>query len=1114
MTHALSHILHALDWQDRFTVQDRIGHGGMGQVWRAVDNESGRDVALKCISPERTGEDQTLARLEIEGETLVKLRQAGGHEHVVSILDFKVTEDQACLIMDYVPGQGIRKWCSSHRLDLRERVGLLAKVARAAGWFHDLDVIHRDLKPANILVSAQTHEPVIVDFSIAKVDDTLTLTLTNEALGTVSYMAPEQFDRRRAPVTAATDVYALGATLYELLTEVAPHPGDFAVIVQRHTDEARPARPTALNAAIPRDLECVILKALAHRPADRYADGTALADDLDRFLAGQPVRARPVSRLTHLARQARRRPAFTAALGICAILLLLGVASVAAQREQRLREIEDAARLLMGGPKWSKPELQTADTLLTEMRREQPHRAAALGAAIEADVKSDAEASLVKALLTPRECEWIDQSVVEWLLPRQPDYAGTLLSRAEGRRQQWRQVMGLRTPFTDFRGLFPDSRMRPQGELLLPPEPPQGRAGSRLLLARQRTLPFEIATLFIPLKESIKPLSLVIRGREQEWGVMFSMVRDATPGMLEKLREPLSPDASDYILACVQDGHCVSARQVLKSHMYFTEEQGRPGFNLTVRWHTRHMEAYLGAQGPHTLSEPYSITPSPAGYQCLIDWPADLGMKFLSLRIRTDSSHGTFTMADQHLRSKRYFSAAGLLSRLVDDPELSAEATCKLAYANWHLGHKAEALGQWQQLIPGQGTWQDIAALSHWFYTALEKGVSAAAPLLERLPEDPAALPPEARMLFGREDVRKIIQAHARTALLRDSLRTDLEHARAATKACRYFAPTDAEAAAQLLPLLHCNGLDSAAADLAHAALTHRGPQPSAVTARLLDHWCRIHRSEVNPRLDTLIQQHTSRSGTLGAELQAAARLEKARLHARQGRHTEALQHHAQAGTPPQEFRPAAALLAGALHQAQGNTGAAAQAWAEGVRHAAGSGHEDPGAHLDLLVLHTAARAWSREACVSILHPLLGLESVPAELHRPLSLIIASEETVRVLNTLADQPAAQELLLASAFRSQSARELSTRWLRASLQHLLLRGSFPEDGADSGRERDITERLLESAARSTPAQAGDWRALLEAWQDPAAARALLTRLSQTFPRDLAEDLHRLLSQRHP
>lgn len=129
-------LLHALGWAERFELLDCIGSGAMGQVWRARERDSEKIVALKMLDPARVGDEQTLARLDIEAATLMKLREAGSHANVVPILDFKLTDSQACLVMEFIPGLNLKKWCEAHRLGLLERARLIAQVARASGWFH------------------------------------------------------------------------------------------------------------------------------------------------------------------------------------------------------------------------------------------------------------------------------------------------------------------------------------------------------------------------------------------------------------------------------------------------------------------------------------------------------------------------------------------------------------------------------------------------------------------------------------------------------------------------------------------------------------------------------------------------------------------------------------------------------------------------------------------------------------------------------------------------------------------------------------------------------------------------------------------------------------------
>ncbi len=201
---------------------------------------------------------------------------------------------------------------------------MLAKVARAVAFAHARGVLHRDLKPSNILVD-ENREPQVTDFGLAKlVDDDSDLTLSAAMLGSPSYMAPEQADARHREVTTATDVYGLGAVLYELLAGRPPFAGPTPLATARMVVEHMPAK---LDTS-PRDLATLCLKCLAKEPAQRYASALSVAEDLERFVRGEPIRARPVTAPEALWRWMRRKPAIAALLGAVLLAFVLGFAGV------------------------------------------------------------------------------------------------------------------------------------------------------------------------------------------------------------------------------------------------------------------------------------------------------------------------------------------------------------------------------------------------------------------------------------------------------------------------------------------------------------------------------------------------------------------------------------------------------------------------------------------------------------------------------------------------------------------------------------------------------------------------------------------------------------------
>ena len=282
-------LLSPLGWADRFELVEKVGKGAMGQVWKAWEKEAARWVALKLLVSHRVGDLSSVARIEAEGITLMRLNTGGLHPNVVPIYDFAVTEDHACLVMEFIPGKTLAQNMQEEKRDVMDSVALMAKIADACGWFHRLGIVHRDLKPENILLREANGEPVILDFSIAKDEEALMSLTMDQDLGTAAYMAPEQFGIIRDKITPSADVYALGAMLYELVTCMLPFPGDYLEILSSKLAGVRPKLPRLHRPELPPALEGIIWKAMAPSPAERYQDGQALAEDLQRFLSGKTV---------------------------------------------------------------------------------------------------------------------------------------------------------------------------------------------------------------------------------------------------------------------------------------------------------------------------------------------------------------------------------------------------------------------------------------------------------------------------------------------------------------------------------------------------------------------------------------------------------------------------------------------------------------------------------------------------------------------------------------------------------------------------------------------------------------------------------------------------------
>jgi len=301
-----------------------LGRGGMGVVYQARQVALKRLVALKMILAAGHASASDRARFRVEAEAVARLQ----HPNVVQVHEVGEADGQPYCALELLTGGSLKEKLAGSPLAPQAAAGLVELLARGMNAAHAAGVVHRDLKPANVLFAADG-TPKVTDFGLAKrLDDDSLQTRTGAVMGTPSYMAPEQAEGRAAEAGPLADVYALGAILYECLTGRPPFK---AATVLETLDQVRSQEPVpvrSLNPAVPRDLETVCLKALEKAPARRYASAGDLADDLKRFQAGEPVRARPVGAAGRLWRWCRRNRAV--ALLVAAVFLTLAAGAAVA----------------------------------------------------------------------------------------------------------------------------------------------------------------------------------------------------------------------------------------------------------------------------------------------------------------------------------------------------------------------------------------------------------------------------------------------------------------------------------------------------------------------------------------------------------------------------------------------------------------------------------------------------------------------------------------------------------------------------------------------------------------------------------------------------------------
>ncbi len=318
----------------RFDLVSRLGVGGFGTVWKARDRELDRTVAVKIPRRGQLSESE-IDQFFREARAAAQLR----HPNIVPVHEVGRDGDTLFIVSDFIRGVTLTDWLTANPVNAREIAELCIPIADALHHAHTHGIVHRDFKPSNIMID-EGGQPHLTDFGLAKREiGEITMTVEGQILGTPGYMSPEQARGQGHWTDRRTDIYSFGVVLFQLAAGELPFRGNAQMQIHQRLSEDAPD-PRKLNRHIPRDLATISLKCLEREPGRRYATAAELSDELKRFLRGEPIQARPISKPMRLARWAKRKPWIAATAALVAFLAIVGpLAAISIESQRRQLEV-------------------------------------------------------------------------------------------------------------------------------------------------------------------------------------------------------------------------------------------------------------------------------------------------------------------------------------------------------------------------------------------------------------------------------------------------------------------------------------------------------------------------------------------------------------------------------------------------------------------------------------------------------------------------------------------------------------------------------------------------------------------------------------------------------
>lgn len=1086
---------------DVYEVRRQIARGGMGRVYEGWHRTLGIPVALKIIDPHLAGEDHIRARFEKEAMTLARLQEPVPHPNIVRVIDFKLLDSVGCIVMAYIKGMELRAWCVDHELGFRARVSLIEQVARAAGYFHSFGLVHRDLKPANVLVRDGCGEPVIVDFGIVRGREDVTLTRTQQALGTAAYMAPEILGVKSvenstrstttgdeselsAPgeISPTADVYALGVMLYELLCGELPYGTTLAEVLPKHQKESPASIIASGEQRIPRDLERVCLKAIAHRPAERYANGTALAEDLARFLRGEPVHARPISKIRHVARRARRQPTLCMAAGAGIMLAFFAITQMVLDAQKmKVASIREQIGVNMPITTWSAAQAENTDRLIKELMTYDPGQAAVF----RQTLIQGAAREILQCLKQPRinESERAEiEATLAWINRHDAAEAARLRLVVEERQSRWDTLLEIRPPFANLGKNLKADHNRVEGELLII----EGASTQDRLLQFTRPPPLEVSATFHIPEAGTQVLGFKILLFDEWHSVQY--YEPPPKSLISHLQQfQSSVEVPKAVIAIARKDRILAA-SIMRTPL-------APGKEIRMKLHIENRKLSLEVSDGSRVEYLQRYQSAQPVSVALVGEPL---LQLHDLRWTGPAElpkNSTLEKGDHYAGSERWWPAETYFLQMIGDPEYGTEALFKAGDCQKNQGRLADAQATWEKVMRGpESPWRTEACLQLWYLHANAGRLNKARFYLDQLP-GPEEMPADylAQINQSGRKLDDIYRSIGRGInLLRPT--PEVEDAVRVHRMLRY---SPHELAARFALARHFNGTDEAARDLLLRGLAPKKTvnltaEETRTFNTNLELWSLISSAETDPGLTKLQADWLSLTPP-DHSIALTIRLDQARQLARAGQKAGAIklaQDVLQAEQSTIMTFTGAALLLSALDADPDHT--AVKQALQKINQVPRQVHELTLTHR--LLLHSIAQNWSSQSAVEILSQLFSFgesgenrETLRGRISR---FLIQDKSMVLALNQLLVEDKGRKLLNAFALRHQPVRQSMHELVYMLLRRHVIFSAFGNQptGPQMAAAASVTRLWLDSFSART-ITVHDFFLLLENLRGPEPTRPL-------------------------